>query len=377
MLDELKPIWIDSADGVKRIAEACAAAGRLALDTEADSMHSYFHKVCLVQVTAADRTFVVDPLALKGHGLDPLWRVVANPAMPVLMHGADYDVRVLDRDYGVRIGGLLDTQIMAQLLGEERTGLAFLLEREIGVELDKKHQRADWGRRPLKPELLAYAAADTAYLEELVSRLRGRLEELGRWSWAMEDCDRLARVRHEAPAPDPLAFERFKGARRLKGAARDRLFDLHQWRDDEARAHDLPPFKVLGNKPMLELAQAPPESLAEMAGVPGLGHRFVRRWGKQVMVRLRRPEQAPPRQRPNQAPGPNALERRRIQRLIAARDEVAQELGIQAGLLCPRATIQAVAASDGRAGGLAEAGLTGWRARLLEQRFQAALAEGA
>jgi ribonuclease D len=252
-----------------------------------------------------------------------------------------------------------------------------LLEREFGVELDKKHQRADWGRRPLKPELLAYAAADTAYLEELVARLRQRLEELGRWSWAVEECDRLARVRHETPAPDPLAFERIKGARRLKGAARDRLHDLYQWRDDEAQAHDLPPFKVLGNKPMLELAQSPPESLQAMARIHGLGHRFVRRWGKQVTARLRHPQQAPPRQKPDRTPGPNARERRRIQRLTAARDHVASELGIQAGLLCPRATIQAVAASNRGASGLSEAGLTGWRAELLADSFNAALTEEA
>ncbi len=375
MLDDLRPIWVDTPAGVQKVSEACTTAGKVALDTEADSLHSYFHKVCLVQVSSAGRNFVVDPLRLEARDLDPLWRVVANPAIPVLMHGADYDVRVLDRDYGVQIGGLLDTQIMAQLLGEDRTGLAFLLEREFGLELEKKYQRADWGRRPLKPELLAYAAADTAFLFDLTDRLKTRLEELGRWGWALEEFTRLAAVRHQVPDTDPLLFERVKGARSLKGRARDRIFDLFWWRDEEARSLDLPPFKVLGNKPMLELADSPPESLGELAKIPGLGHRFVRRWGREVMIRLRRPKQAPPRVRPDRNPGPSALERRRIQRLTVERDEVAAELGIQSGLLCPRATMYAVAASRNGVGGLATAGLTGWRAEVLAQRFGVVLVE--
>ena len=271
-----------------------ASSGRFALDTEADSLHSYFHKVCLIQMSVAGRHFVIDPLPVAAADLDPLWRVVANPAATVVMHGADYDVRVLDRDYGARIGRLEDTQIMAQLLGEERTGLAFLLEREFGVELDKRYQRADWGSRPLTPDLVAYAAADTAHLAELAARFRERLERLGRWTWATEEFAKLTAVRHEPGEPDPLAFERIKGARALKGRARDRLYELYQWRDEEARRLDLPPFKVLGNRPMLELAQQPPEVSGELARVPGLGPRFVRRWGSEVIRRLKQPRAAPP-----------------------------------------------------------------------------------
>lgn len=264
---------------------------------------------------------------------------------------------------------------MAQLLGEQRTGLAFLLEREFGVELEKKYQRADWGRRPLAPELLSYAAADTAFLVDLAARLRRRLEELGRWHWATEEFSKLAAVRHDTPEPNLLSFERIKGARGLKGRARDRLFDLYWWRDEEARSLDVPPFKVLGNTAMLALAQSPPESVGAMARVPGLGHRFVRRWGRQVMERLRHPRQAPPRERPDRSPGPSSLERRRIKRLMTEREAVAAELGIHAGLLCPKATVQAVAAAKVELHNLETVGLTGWRADLLERRFEVVLAE--
>ena len=105
-MSDLRPIWIDTPEGVREAADKCAVAKRIALDTEADSMHSYFHKVCLIQVSANGHHMVIDPLAHEPGDLQPLWRVVSDPAVPVLMHGADYDIRILDRDYGVRIAGL-------------------------------------------------------------------------------------------------------------------------------------------------------------------------------------------------------------------------------------------------------------------------------
>jgi ribonuclease D len=375
MLDELRPEWIDSADGVSTLARTCASAGRIALDTEADSLHSYFHKVCLIQVSADDTHFIVDPLALDPDRLGPLWTVVADPSVAAVMHGADYDLRVLDRDYGARVAGLEDTQIMAQLLGEPKTGLGALLELEFGLELDKKHQRADWGRRPLPPALLAYAAADTAHLIGLADRLRSRLEEVGRWAWAEEEFRKLEQVRYEAPVPDPLAFERVKGARALEGVSRDRMYDLFRWREREAQRRDLPPFKILGNRPMLELAIEPPQNMEEMARVSGLGARFVRRWGRAVLRQLHKPRSAPPRRSAPREPQPPATVRRRAKRLAEVRDEVAAELGLQPGLVCPKATVVEIAAAGADRAGLERSGLSGWRLEVLGDRFVEALEE--
>ncbi len=374
MLEKLNPVWIDTSAGVRAMADTCGASGRFALDTEADSLHSYFHKMCLVQVTVDRRNAVIDPLALAAADLDPLWKQVADPSVVVVMHGADYDIRVLDRDYGARVNGLEDTQIMAQLLGEEKTGLAHLLNQEFGLTLDKKHQRADWGRRPLTSDQLVYAAADTAYLLDLADRLRARLEELGRWEWAVEEFDRLTAVRHEVVETDPLAFERIKGARSLRGKARDRLFDLYWWRDAQAQRLDLPPFKVLGNRPMLELAENPPESAADLERVPGLGPRFVRRWGQQVQRRLGRPQSAPPHIREERVPTPTESEKRRIAALTAARDEVAIELGLQPGLVCPKALLRSMAGWNGSRGTELSPSLMGWRLEVLGEPFTAALA---
>ena len=127
--------------------------------------------------------------------------MLADPGVEKVLHGADYDLRVLDRDLGARVVRLRDTQVAAQLLGEAQTGLAALVGREAEVVLDKRHQRADWGRRPLTHELLAYAAADTAYLELLRRRLSERLAALGRLAWWEEECVALEAIRWEPPAP--------------------------------------------------------------------------------------------------------------------------------------------------------------------------------
>jgi ribonuclease D len=378
MGNNLQPIWVEDADGVAAVADACASEGGMALDTEADSLHSYFHKVCLIQVTADGGDFVIDPLAVAPEALDPLWRLVEEAEVPVLMHGADYDLRVLDRDHGVRIRGLEDTQIMAQLLGEPKTGLAALLDQELGVTLDKRYQRADWGRRPLTRSQVAYAAADTAYLGDLAQKLRTRLETLGRWHWAVDEFGRLEQVRYVAPEPDPWAFERVKGVRALRGAERDRAFALYEWRDREARRLDVPPFKVLGNKPLVELARTVPDSQATLAEVDQLGRRFVRRWGRDVLRTLRRPDAAPQRRpgRRRSELAPRVV--RRLKRLIAVRDEVAAELGLDPGLVCARASATSVAEQEPVAGSSAEledAGLTGWRLEVLGPRFLAALAD--
>jgi ribonuclease D len=372
MIEDLNPIWVDTSEGVKAAAEAAETEGHLALDTEADSLHSYFHKTCLIQVTAGDGNFVIDPLALEPDSLTPLWRVVEDPDVPVLMHGSDYDIRVLDRDYDVRIRGLVDTQIMAQVLGEPKTGLAAMLDKELEVVLDKRHQRADWGRRPLKPSQIAYAAADTAFLEPLAVRLRERLRAMGRWEWAEEDFLRLEQVRHRSVEPDPLAFERVKGVRALRGRARDRVFGLFQWRDREAQRLDIPPFKVLGNRQLVALAETAPESREKLEGIDGLGPRFVHRWGEMILKIVNRPQGAPQRVRRTRQPDLSAAEVRRVKLLSAARDEVAAELGLEPGMVCPKACVTAVASRSPRCASsadLQDAGLDGWRLEVLSEKL--------
>ena len=375
MTDDLRPLWIDNPDAIENLADRCRTAGVFTMDTEADSLHSYFHKVCLVQISVAGQHAVIDPLAIEAEALSPLWEICGDPEIAVLMHGADYDIRVLDRDYEAEIHGLQDTQIMAMLLGEKKTGLASLLEANFDIALDKRHQRADWGRRPLTESMVAYAAADTAYLEALTSRLRVRLEDLGRWQWAREDFRRLEGVRHQSVDRDPRAFERIKGVNALRGTSRDRAFSLVEWREAQAQARDLPPFKVLGNQPLLQMAQTIPEGPKAMGMVPGIGPRFVQRYGKAIAELLTEPQEAPEWQRPQRRPPSDPGTKKRIARLIEARDAISKTLEIEGAVLCPRATLDAVAelgtGVDIQA--LKAAGMGGWRLEVLGEAFIEAL----
>ncbi len=210
---ELRPAWVDEPAALAALCERARQSGQVAIDTEADSLHSYFHKLCLVQLSFDGAHALVDPLALGRENLRPLARLLADSAVRKLLHGADYDLRVLDRDLGARVVNVRDTQVAAQLLGEPQTGLAALAGKLLDVALDKKFQRADWGERPLSAEARAYAAGDTAFLAGLGAALSARLAELGRLAWWEEECAALEAIRWEPPEPDPLAFERIKGSR--------------------------------------------------------------------------------------------------------------------------------------------------------------------
>ena len=157
---------ITTAPALAAFAQKLAGQSSIAVDLEADSMHSYREKVCLLQFTTEEETVLVDPLAVTD--LAPLGPVLANPGIRKIFHAADYDIRCLYRDFSLEINGLFDTMIACQFLGEEKVGLADVLLKYFGIELDKQYQRADWSKRPLSPEMIRYAAEDTAHLHRLV-----------------------------------------------------------------------------------------------------------------------------------------------------------------------------------------------------------------
>jgi ribonuclease D len=340
--EEFRPIWVDSP---ARVADVCARVrdrGVVAVDTEADSLHSYFHKLCLIQVSFGGEHALLDPLALGRTGLAPFVALLGDPSVEKLFHGSDYDLRVLDRDLAARTRSLRDTQVAAQLLGEPQTGLAALVAKELGIELDKRFQRADWGERPLRPELLAYAAADTAHLEALHDRLANRLAALGRLGWWEEECEALEQVRWEPPAPDARAFERLKGARRLTGEARDRLAALFDWRERTAAKQDVPPFRVVQVESMLALAERPPRDVEELAATPRISRTTVRRLGEEVLRVLANAPPVPPPAKQQRKPVDKAKERH-FRQAREVRDAVAGELAMQPGVVAPRSGLEMVA----------------------------------
>src|SRR6266540_3335225 len=180
------PGYVDTPQALAALIAAVRKESRVAVDTEAASFHRYRDRIYLLQVSSPTQTALIDPVAIAASDLGPFGTLLADPQLEKVFHDADYDLRVLDRDYGFHAVRLFDTRVAAQLAGEPAIGLAALLEKYVGVKLDKEHQKADWSLRPLTPPMLAYAAADTQYLLALRDALEQRLQSLGRLSWAQE-----------------------------------------------------------------------------------------------------------------------------------------------------------------------------------------------
>lgn len=335
-------LWVDSAARLQQVCKDARAAGVVAVDSEADSFHSYYPKVCLVQLSFSGRHAVVDTLKLSPQELAPLGELLADGQTLKVLHGADYDLRMLQKDFGFHLRNLADTQAAAQVLGEPQTSLAALVKKELGFELDKSQQRADWAVRPLSSEMLRYAVDDTRYLEALLTRLKARLEALGRLEWWEEECQALEQVAYQPPDPDPWAFLRIKGARALSAEALGRLKVLWEWRESVAQALDVAPFRVLPSDLLLRLALNPPSDFSELVQTPGMPPRVARRWGAAILQVLAQASEVtlPPA---SLRPRPDEARERLVKKLRAVRDQLAQVLALDPGFLAPRASLEAVA----------------------------------
>lgn len=334
--------YIRTESRLDRLAAQLAGTDLLAADTEAAGFHRYLDRICLLQLSTRDATYVVDTLELRD--LRPLAGPLEDPTTEVVLHGADFDLRLLQRDCGIRVRGLFDTRIAAQFLGEPALGLADLLEKHCGIRVEKKHQRADWAQRPLPRELLEYAARDTRGLPCLRDRLRAGLQAAGRLAWAEEEFRAQEQVAWvEDNGAD--AYRRLKGAQLLAPRQLAALRELHAWREEMARRRDLAPFRVITNSVLVDLArQMPgePETLAKVSGLP----RSLIRNHRAELVRLSElvaalPESdLPVRRRGSRPPAPEPEFEQCLERLKKARDEAASGLGLDRGLLMPRAQLE-------------------------------------
>src|SRR4051795_6787258 len=237
------PVLINTQAGLDHLFSRLRAEPLLAVDTEAASFHRHKDRVYLLQISSRNETAVVDPLAV--HSLAPLGAVLGDPNVEVVFHDADYDLRLLRQEYGLSATNLFDTRIAAQLLNEPGVGLAALLEKYLGVRLDKRYQRADWSARPLSREMLEYAAADTLHLLALRDILQSQLRERGRREWAEEEFALLSAARRMPAEPDEPGFLRLKGAKALNGRGLAVLRELFQWREAEARRTDKAAFRIM------------------------------------------------------------------------------------------------------------------------------------
>ena len=320
----------------------------LAVDTEAASFHRYLDRVYLLQISSREETAVVDPLATGGLG--PIGELLADPAIEIVFHDADYDLRLLNREYGYTAKHLFDTRIAAQLLNEPGVGLAALLEKYLGIRLDKRFQRADWSARPLSPEMLEYAASDTRYLPQLRDLLRQLLEERGRLGWAQEEFALLEDIRPTPPDQAEPGWLRVKGAKALRGRELAIFRELWEWRDGAARRADRATFRILNNEPMLAMAKNPPTELTALKAIPGVSSDQAERRGRDLLAAVRRglelPETDLPRLTRPPRRVPDLAYEERLERLKAARNRLAQECDLAPGVVCPNGTLEAIARLD-------------------------------
>jgi ribonuclease D len=338
------PLYLDTPSAIDAFLASIADARILALDTEGASFHRFVDRIYLLQLSTREQTAVIDPLPIgTPAGLGAL---LEDPGVEVVFHDADYDLRLLQQDYGWHVRNIFDTRIAAQLLGLKAFGLAALLEKYFGLKVDKKHQRADWSMRPLTPGMLDYAAQDTINLLELRDKLKAELEHAGRWEWAREEFALLEGTKWSGD-DSGNAFLRIKGARDLSRRELAVLRELVPWRDSIAAHLDRATFRVLGNEQLLDIARQQPTTRDVLGAIKGMPRGILESRGQELLDAVKKglavPEADLPRfpksPRWDRDPDFDA----RVNALKTARDAIATRLELDPGVLAARDRLEAVA----------------------------------
>ncbi len=359
---------VNTQSGLQELVQALDSAAEVAFDTEADSFFNYREKVCLIQVTARDRDWLVDPLAALD--LTPLGAVLADPRRVKVFHDGEYDILMLKRSYRFEFAGIFDTRVAASALGEESPGLAAVLKAHFGLELDKSMQRSDWSKRPLTPKQIEYARLDTHHLVPLMHRQQRQLIERGRLHIVDGECRRLEQIEPPPQSFDADDFARIKGARNLDPQGKRALRELYVERERLAEAADQPPFKVLHNDVLVDVAERRPMSLDELGRLRGFTPRQLKRVGPAVLAALERAREQGPLERLPSLPRKDGthvlseLEFELHERLKEWRRDKARSEGFEAPLVLNRhALVRLAKAKPLRAEALAQVeGVQAWQA---------------
>lgn len=358
---------LDQPGSLAPLLASLEEVDEVALDTEADNMYHYRTRVCLLQFLIDGQVFLVDVLA-PGLKLEPLWRILAKKHL--IMHGSDFDLRLLHDLCRFRAHSLFDTMLAAQLLGLQRIGLASLLDQHFAVALDKDGQKANWSKRPLTPKLLNYAALDVWHLPALRDILSRELVKHGRMAWLEQQCRAQIEAGSEGFAPATENDWRIGRSERLRGAGLSVLHAVWHWREAQAQRLDTPPFKVCSNAVLLKLADAAEsgDSEATILNSVHLGKRHERLASSltaAVRSGLARDPRTLPR-RPGRNPNHIALTQAEIElqdRIRTDRDRLATKLEIEPTLIANRSQLAQIARDPGRIGEI----LLPWQADLLRR----------
>lgn len=343
MLTSLKDtelVWIDQPQKLRNAVKALEAADILAVDTESNSLYAYQEQVCLLQFSTRDKDYLIDPLALPD--LSDLAPLFSSDRMLKVFHAAEYDLICLVRDYGFRFNYLFDTMIAARTLGYQKIGLGSLLEKFFNIQVNKKYQRANWGRRPLKQEMLDYARLDSHYLIPLQAYLRKELQDTGRWELALEDFRRLTQNIEDTTESSKDDFWKLRGARDLQPEQAAVLKSLYEFRESKAKVLNRPSFKVISHQALVEIAETAPKDKDQLNQLPSLNPRLVKRYGNALLHAVQRGKNAPPEHPPyHPRPADSVLER--IEVLRDWRKLTGRDLGVPSDVILPRDVLSRIA----------------------------------
>jgi ribonuclease D len=331
---EIHAPFVDTEAGLAEVAGALASHTRIAVDTEADSLHCYFEKLCLLQVSVPGSDWLIDPLV--GVSLEPLFASLAGKEL--IFHGVDYDLRLMRRVGFQPPERVFDTMIAARLCGVLEFSLAALIKRHFGLEIPKASQKANWAKRPLPPAMLAYAVNDTRHLHRIAEIYEAELRNLNRWEWFEQTCERAIRATGNNKEKDTDAAWRIAGSGTLRGHSAAILRELWRWRDEEARAADRPAFHILHNEQLLKAASQ--IAAGHKVYFQHLRSNRLRRFQEAVERALAMPESEWPVFVRVHRPRPTRAEEDQMKELKIRRDAVATELKLDPSLVAPKATIE-------------------------------------
>jgi ribonuclease D len=326
----LPPIVVDSPVALEALILAAQQVPVISVDTESNSLFAYFHRVCLVQISLPDHDYVIDPLAVD---VRPLGALFADPACQKIFHAAENDILGLKRDYEFDFANIFDTMLAARILGWPQAGLAGILAVRFDVHLNKSLQRADWGKRPLDPALLAYAQLDTHYLLPLRDQQEAELRARGRWEEALESFARLPLVEWVEKPFDADGFWSLPGARDLSSPALAVLQQLFLWREQQARKEDRPPFKIIDQQTLVTIGRQQPTNSEALHRIGGMTSGQARRYGPAILQAVARgrkgPAPVPPRRGNGNGFGrPDPKTSERFDALRSWRTERARQRGV-------------------------------------------------
>ena len=326
------PVWVDQQHAYDLMLSDLSAQACIAVDTESNSLHAYRERVCLIQFSTKTKDYVVDPLMLRDlHSLGPIF---SNQNIEKIFHAAEYDVICLKRDYDFTFTSLFDTMQAARILGYGQVGLDNLLAEKFGVKIDKRHQKADWGARPLTLAQIDYARFDTHYLFQLRDLLEQELREKGRWEIAREDFALACQLGEMKERNNGMLWKRFASRKDLSLRELTVMSELCVCRDRIAERLDRPIFKVMGDDLLLDIARTLPEKEVDLAGV-GLSSKQIKLWGPEILSATRRGVEAPlvKREQPRR---PSEAVLRRLEKLKNWRKNIARKLSVESDVILPK-----------------------------------------